>query len=196
MDMGVYTQFAHFLRSWADVPDAEITKAVEIFQPASVPKETIFLHAGEIPQTIGFIVSGLARLYYIEPSGLERTKAFRMENQFVCAYSALLRGEPSRLFIQVLEPTELLVAAYRSYQRLSAGHACWQRVSLKIAEWLYVEQEQRQSELLLDDATTRYVKFLTAYPGLATRVKQMHIASYLGITPVSLSRIRAQLSHS
>jgi hypothetical protein len=58
MNMSVYTQFARFLRSWADVPDAEITKAVAIFQPASVAKETIFLHAGEIPQTISFIISG------------------------------------------------------------------------------------------------------------------------------------------
>ncbi|QBD76611.1 Crp/Fnr family transcriptional regulator [Ktedonosporobacter rubrisoli] len=194
--MSAYEQFASFLRAWTAVPDRELAKAAEIFQPAAVPRGTIFLHAGEIPQTISFIVSGLARLYYIEPSGLERTKAFRLENQFVCAYSALLRGEPSRLFIQMLEPSSLLIAPYQAYQRLAAGHVCWQQVSLKIAEWLYVEQEQRQSELLLDDATTRYLKFLAEYPGLTTRVKQLHIASYLGITPVSLSRIRAQLSNS
>ena len=55
MDRSIYKQFAHFLRSWADIPDAEITKAIEIFQLASVAKETISLQAGEIPQTIGFI---------------------------------------------------------------------------------------------------------------------------------------------
>ncbi len=69
-------------------------------------------------------------------------------------------------------------------------------MDLKTAEWLYVKLDQRESELLLDDAATRYLKFLAEYPGLVHRVKQYHIASYLGITPESLSRIRAQLAHS
>jgi CRP-like cAMP-binding protein len=196
MDRNAYKQLVHVFRSWTDIPDGEITKVAEIFQPAAVAKDTILLHAGEIPQTISFIVSGLSRLYYIDSSGLERITEFRMENQFICSYSALLRQEPSRLFIQVLEPTELLVASYHACQRLAAGHECWQHINLKIAQRLYMEQEQRQYELLLDDATTRYIKFLTAYPGLEARVKQRYIASYLGITPVSLSRIRVQFSQS
>jgi hypothetical protein len=61
--------------------------------------------------------------------------------------------------------------------QLSAHHEYWKDVNLKIAERLYVEQDQRQSELLLDDAATRYAKFLATYPGLVTRVKQHHIAS-------------------
>lgn len=196
MDMSAYEQLARFFRSWADIPDAELNKAVELFRPLSVPRDTIFQRAGEVPRTLGFIVSGIARVYYIDPDGHEWINSFRVENQLVCAYGALLRGEPSRQFIQLLEPAELLVAPYRSYQQLAARHECWKDVSLKMAEWLYFEQEQRQSQLLLDDAATRYTKFLATYPGLATRVKQHHIASYLGITPVSLSRIRSQLSPS
>ncbi len=187
-----YDQFARFLRSLADIPDAEMEKATEIFRPASFPKGTFLVRAGEVPQTLSFVVSGIVRLYYITPAGVEITKSFRTENYLVAAYSSLLQGTPSRMFIQTLEPTTLLIAPYQAYQALTAGHPCWQTVNLKTAEWLYIKLDQRESELLLDDATTRYLKFLNEYPGLVNRVKQYHIASYLGITPESLSRIRAR----
>jgi CRP-like cAMP-binding protein len=131
-------------------------------------------------------------LYYRDARGTEWTKAFCLAGTVVAAYSALLRGEPSRLSIQALEPSTLLVADFDSYQTLTAEHPCWQIVNRKLAEGLFIKKEQRESELLLDDASTRYQNFLDEYPGLEARVKQYHIASYLGITPVSLSRIRAQ----
>src|SRR6266700_8290321 len=166
-----YEQFAHFLRSLADIPDAEMEKAAEIFRPTSFPKGAFLVRAGKVPQTLSFVVSGIVRLYYITPTGVEVTKSFRTENYFVAAYSALLQGIPSRMFIQTLEPTSLLMAPYRSYQTLASGHPCWQTVDLKTAEWLYVKLDQRESELLLDDAATRYLKFLAEYPGLVHRVK-------------------------
>jgi len=186
-------QLTHYLCSLADIPPAEIEKAIRIFQPHSLPKGFFLLRAGEIPQTLSFVVSGIVRLYYITPAGIEVIKSFRTENHFVAAYSALLQGIPSRIFLQTLERTSLLVASYRAYRELAAGHQCWQTIDLRLAEWLYVKLDQRESELLLDDATTRYLKFLDEYPGLVHRVKQHHIASYLGITPVSLSRIRSRL---
>jgi CRP-like cAMP-binding protein len=163
-----------------------------IFRPFCLSKGQYFIQAGEVPTTFGFLISGLCRLYYLDPSGTEWTKAFCLANSVVAAYSALLRGEPSRLFIQALEDSSLLVADYAVYQTLTMEHPCWQILNGKLAESLFIKKEQRESELLLDDAPTRYEKFLTEYPGLEARVKQYHIASYLGITPVSLSRIRAQ----
>jgi CRP-like cAMP-binding protein len=142
------------------------------------------------------VVSGLLRLYYIDANGNEFIKSFCVENEIVAAYSALLLHEPSRLFIQALEPSTLLVADFAEYQAVSAQHACWQMVNSRIAETLFIKKEKREAALLLDDAETRYRAFLAEYPQLEQRVKQHHIASYLGITPVSLSRIRARLRRS
>lgn len=191
-----YEQLAHFFRDLADIPEAEIAKAMKIFQLASVRKGEFLLRAGEVPHTLGFVVSGVIRLFFLTPDGNEITRSFRVEKSFVSSYSALLLGEPSRLFLQALEPTFLLVTPYSAYQELTAGHLCWQIIDRKFAQQLFIRQEQRECELLLDDATTRYLKFRADYPGLEERVKQHHIASYLGITPVTLSRIRAQLSNS
>lgn len=181
------------LRALAALPDAEIARAQAIFAPRRLRPGAFFVQAGEQPATLGFVVAGLLRLYYLREDGSEYTKSFCAEREFVAAYRALLCAEPSRLFIQALEPSALLVAPYQAYQTLSAGHPGWETVNRKLAERLFLKKEQRESALLLDDAQTRYIDFLAEYPGLHHRLKQHQIASYLGITPVSLSRIRARL---
>ncbi|MBD2692077.1 Crp/Fnr family transcriptional regulator [Anabaena catenula] len=188
-----YQQLFHVLRSLTEIPESEIYKISSIFYPVKLPVGEFFIKAGELPKTIGFVISGLLRLYYLDHSGTEFTKSFCLDNEFIAAYSALLLKEPSRLFIEALEDTNLLVADYTDYQKLAQKHICWQIVNCKLTQALFIKKEKRESELLLDDATTRYLNFLAEYPQLATRVKQYHIASYLGITTVSLSRIRAKL---
>ena len=105
----------------------------------------------------------------------------------------MLLRQPSRLFIQALEDAKLLIADYSAYRLISESHASLQQLNCKIAELLFIKKEKRESTLLLDDAKTRYLSFLEEYPGLEVRLKQHHIASYLGMTPVTLSRIRTQL---
>lgn len=187
------TQFIAVLRSLTHLPEDEATKVIELFETQVLKRREFFIRAGDVPQTIGFILSGVLRLYYIDDDGNEFTKSFCAENDFVGAYSALLLTQPSRLFIEALENSKLLVAKYSAYRSLSETHPCWQTVNCKIAEALFIKKEKRESSLLLDDAKTRYLSFLAEYPGLEDRLKQHYIASYLGITPVTLSRIRAQL---
>jgi CRP-like cAMP-binding protein len=181
------------LRSLVDLPDEEAAKAQVLFQPYALKRGEFFVKAGDLPKTMGVVMSGLLRLYYVDSDGNDYTKSFCAENGFVAAYSALLLGQSSQLFIQALEDTRLLVADYAAYRSLAVGHPCWQGINCKIAEQLFIKKEKRESALLLDDAKTRYLSFRDEYPGLESRLKQHHIASYLGITPVTLSRIRAQL---
>jgi CRP-like cAMP-binding protein len=188
-----YQQLFHVLRSLTEIPDSEINKLSNIFHPVKLTTGEHFIKAGELPKTIGFVLSGLLRLYYLDNFGAEFTKSFCLSNEFIAAYSALLLNQPSRLFIEALEDTSLLVANYTDYQKITQEHPCWQIVNCKLTQALFIKKEKRESELLLDNATTRYLNFLAEYPQLETRVKQYHIASYLGITAVSLSRIRATL---
>lgn len=186
-------QLIGFLRSVTEIPDAEIEKALGIFRPIQFGRNQFILRAGEMPNSLGFLVSGIVRLYYISDSGHEFTKTFCIKGDVVTSYSSLLLSEPSSFFIQTLEDSSMLVADYAAYQKIADGHPCWQALSRRIVEMLYIKKERRESSLLLDDAQTRYLNFLEEYPGLENQIKQHHIASYLGITPVSLSRIRARL---
>ncbi|MBI5962604.1 MAG: Crp/Fnr family transcriptional regulator [Chloroflexi bacterium] len=185
-----------FLQSITDIPNAEIEKVLGVFRVSTLQKNRFLINTGEIPTTLAFVVSGILRLYYISDSGLEFTKSFCVEGDLVAAYTALLNNEPSNLFIQALEDSKLLIANYGEYQAVTAESPCWQKVNQNIAEQLFMKKEKRESSLLLDNAQTRYMKFKDEYPNLEGRIKQRLIASYLGITPVTLSRVRARLRNS
>ncbi|MBD2503088.1 Crp/Fnr family transcriptional regulator [Anabaena azotica] len=188
-----YLQLSNVLQTLTDIPRDELAKLTCIFQPRTLNTGEFLIRAGDIPSQIGFVVSGILRLYYVNSVGTEFTKSFCLENHFVTAYSALILKQPAPFFIEALEDSSLLVADYSQYLQLCAENSCWQTINHKFVEALYIKKEKREAELLLDDATTRYKNFLLEYPDLDCRVKQYHIASYLGISPVSLSRIRKNL---
>ena len=109
------------------------------------------------------------------------------------AFSAILENTPSWYYIQALADADLLYISQDQYVNGLLGHACWQMINAKYAQMLFIEKEKRESEFLSDDAETRYRKFRERFPGMEERIRQYHIASYLGITPVALSRIRKKM---
>ncbi len=174
------------------VPEEELHKAKARTRSIMVGKGAFFLQAGEVPGRIGYLKSGLLRLFYIDLNGDEVNKHFCLENTLAISYSAFLQQTESRFFIQALEDSRLVTIGYDAYQELLAGHMCWQIVARKLAEMVFILKEKREAELLLSDAQERYQQFLADYPNLEKHIAQYHIASYLGITPESLSRIRAK----
>jgi CRP-like cAMP-binding protein len=130
------------------------------------------------------------RFFYQTTDGKEFNKSFVAENQFTAAYSAFLTDMPTRFSIQALEECHLLICDLHMVVNMFDRHDCWERLGRILAEQLFIKKEAREAEFLLDDAETRYRNFQKQYPGLEGRVAQYHVASYLGITPVALSRIR------
>lgn len=166
----------------------------EMARPKTIAKGRHFLHAGDTPTQFGFILSGLFRYYYVDRKGHEFTKDFIPQGRFVISYSAMIQGRESFFAIQALEDSRVLVITYRDWQSLIGSHICWTRVVSVLIERAFMWKEKREKEFLLDDAETRYRTFLDEFPGLEKRVKQYLIASYLGITPVALSRTRKKLN--
>lgn len=177
----------------ADIPREEQENLLKRLTSITVKKNEYFLRAGDVPKRIGFNVSGLMRLFYIDDNGTEFTKHFCMENTLAISFSAFLLREESKFSIQAIEDTKLLTINYEIYREIMDSHVCWQIVSRKLAELLYIIKEKREYELLMNSAEKRYLQFLEDYPNLEGRLNNYHIASYLGITPESLSRIRTSL---
>ena len=171
-------------------PDIEWQNFQRLFHSRSLKEGEYFIRAGQPSEYLGFINAGLVRFFYQTPRGTEFYKSFSQENQFMGAYSAFLTDKVARLSIQAMEETHILVAKISVIVNLYDKHRCWEKLGRLLAEQLYIKKEQREAEFLLDDAETRYHNFLEQYPGLENRLAQYHIASYLGITPVALSRIR------
>ncbi len=180
------------LAQYSRIPAEEFQKLIRFATIRHLTKREHYLRAGDKPNNFGFVVSGILRLYYATEDGKEFNKSFCGEGDFVGAYSALLENRESRLTIQALTDTTLLLISYNGYVKLLEHHTCWQTLSRKLAEKLFIKKEQKESQFLIDSAEQRYHTFLKEFPGLEKRIRQHHIASYLGITPVALSRIRAK----
>jgi CRP-like cAMP-binding protein len=153
-----------------------------------------FVRSGEPTEVVGLVVRGIFRFYYLTYDGKEVTKSFCSEGEFIGAYGALLTHRPSSYTVEALEDCHVITIPFSLLEELSQDSLDWLLVRLRVVEQLYLKKEQRERQLLLYDAMSRYKQFLDAYPTYESRIRKYHIASYLGISPVSLSRIRSQLS--
>lgn len=140
-----------------------------------------------------FVCSGLLRFYYLAEDGTESNKAFAAENDFAGPLAASYLDLPVIYGIQTLEPTTMLVANYYDFVALFDEHPVFDRLGRRLAEWFLVRKELRTRSLLQHQAKDRYLTFKERFPQITERVPQYHIASYLGITEVTLSRLKRSL---
>lgn len=181
------------LEGLAPIPEKEKVHFIERLHVLEINKNDHFIFAGQRPDKVAFIAEGLFRVYYLSDSGKENCLVFRESGRFLSAYNSLLDNTVSKYSFQALEDSVLLYVTLKDYAELLEGDECWQRVVSKYFQMLFIEKEEREVELLSADAKKRYLIFVAKHPDLPGRVSQYHIASYLGITPEALSRIRSQL---
>ena len=175
------------------LPENRVEELLSIGTEKSILATEYFIEAGEKPQKIAFIFKGLFRYVYWNDKGGEFTKAILPENNFISSYSAMVLGKPSYFSIEALENSKVLEIVWSDFNQLKDGDIFWLQFLMKFIEKGYIIKEKRERDLLLLDAETRYRNFLTEFPGMDQRVKQGIIASYLGIQPETLSRIRKKI---
>ncbi|MGY6547328.1 Crp/Fnr family transcriptional regulator [Arthrospiribacter ruber] len=161
----------------------------------SIKKGDVLLGEGEICQNIFFVESGLLRLFSIDASGKEHIIQFAPENWLISERSSLYFGLPSSYYIDALEDSELVIFDLNFIQTVSSISPEF-RVHNEYILQNHIRQLQNRINLLIGaNAEERYLDFIKLYPDLTLRIPQWMIASYLGITPESLSRVRKQLAH-
>ena len=159
-------------------------------QERSLKKQELFATEGKIARDIGFVLEGDMRHYYTR-DGEEKTTYFYFENSFVAAYISCITGQPSLLNIEALTNCRLLVFPYAILKQLFATNHVWEKFGRLLAEYLAIGLEERMVGLLMTSPEERYQSLLQSNKQkIIERIPQHYIANYLGITPVSLSRIR------
>ncbi len=153
-----------------------------------------FIRPGQVCRHLLFIHQGVFR-YYVLAKGKDHTKDFAVDtqNRFCTAFTSLITQMPSQLFIEALEESHVSVWHYQQVKQTFDKSLPFQTFARRMAEGMYMRKEQREIALLRDPAEQRYLDFVTTFPDVIRRVPQHYVASYLGITPESLSRIRKQL---
>lgn len=165
----------------------------ESFIYRSVPKKFRLVPVGDVSREAYFINKGATRLFF-EKEGEEISANFMFENNFVASLESFLLQVPSRQAIDTLEDCELLVLSKQRLEELIARQPQFNLFSKAIAETAFIMLQRRASSFILDSPEERYMNMLQQRPEILERVPQHMIASYLGVTPVSLSRIRKRIS--
>ncbi len=189
--------FQEFIEQIIDINEKD-WNAVDIkFHNVCYKKGDIINKEGDVFRNIYFINTGIVRSYFTDNEGRDFTwyihyssDQANMKNLFVVDYASFIKQEPSKLFFEVIEDTKLLSISYNSIQKLYNLSAKWQEFGRLMADEGYYHIHHRTMSLLTENATKRYERLLEENPNLLQIVPQYYIASYLGITPQSLSRIR------
>jgi CRP/FNR family transcriptional regulator, anaerobic regulatory protein len=149
-----------------------------------------FQRGGDRAERVAFVCAGLMRMYYLRGDGREFNKSFVVPPDFVGVLESLVTGDPSRLSIQCLDATTVLEIDYATASSFFDRDIYWQRFGRLFAESLYVKKARREASLLMDPPLVRYEEFVRNYASIAESITDYHIASYVGITPEALSRLR------
>lgn len=178
----------------ASIPTEEWRRALPLFQPVRFEKRAALIRAGAPADRLYFIVRGLVRLHYETEAGKDFNKSFAWEGMFVAGALGVDGARENAFGVEALEPAETLCITFRDFVELLAGHAAWGALQSAYLGWLAARKTRREKQLLLESAEERYEGFLHDFAEIAGRVPQYHIASYLGVTDVALSRIKKRLN--
>lgn len=160
------------------------------------PAGAYFSEAGRVAREIGFVLEGVFRICYFDREGTEVTKYFLEEPRFMVDLSSYQYQLPATEYVQAVTPARVLIFADRDWQALGHTIMGWPDLERALITRSLLEMAERLSALGHTDATTKYAAFLQSYSHLANRIPLTYLASYLGITPQLLSRVRKNLGRS
>ncbi len=170
----------------------ELAALVKIIQPRVIEKGEHFLREGEICRSIAFIEHGSVRAYYrVEEKDI--CKDFLFENAVIGSFASFFSQFPSALNIAALEKTHVLQMNYEEVIHLYDNYPSWQKLGRIIVQDQFVKAERREASLLKDPPEVRYRALIEEHPKVFKKVPLHYVASYLGITPETLSRYRSKI---
>ncbi len=190
--MGTYKTY---LQNNAGITEAEYEVLAESLATKTIAKGSYVLRQREVCKHSFFVESGLLRSYTIDNQGKEHIIQFAPENWYISDRTSLFCNEPSELFIDAIEETTFVFVAPKLIDKAIEMSPSFRQYNEKTLHNHIRHMQNRVNLLLSATAEVRYLNFIKLYPDLTLRVPQWMIASYLGITPESLSRVRKELAH-
>ena len=183
------------VRSKIAISDDELKKLLTFFYPRKVKKRQYILNAGDVCQHLTFVEKGLLRSFYPDEKANEHVVQFASEGWWITDMGSFFSGEAALYNIEALEDTEMLLLPRTSHDMMMDAIPAMDRYFRLLLQNSLVASQERVIRSMKDTAESRYLTLIRDYHDIANRAPLQDIASYLGITPETLSRIRRQLSH-
>ena len=190
----MHTSLRSSIEKFIKLSDEDWNLLFPHLQIRKLKKHELFSEEGTTADEVGYVIEGSLRHFYIK-DGVEKTTYFYFENHFVSSYISCITKKPSLLSIQALTDCTIVVFSYKTLEELFEKNATWQKFGRLLAEYLAIGLEDRMVGLLMLSPEERYMELLNGNKmKIIERIPQHYIANYLGLTPVSLSRIRNRVS--
>jgi CRP-like cAMP-binding protein len=164
-----------------------------LLQPLKLKRKQFFLHRGEVCKSSAFVLSGCLRSYTIDSNGYEHILSFAPRDWWMADMYSLISGQPGNLNIDAIEDTQVLLLSKTNQEKLFVQNPKFERFFRILVEKSLVSYQQRTLNNLGLSAQERYQDFCKRYPTLINSLPQKHIASYIGVTPEFLSKMRSDL---
>ena len=186
-------EFIDYTLQFGDLNRQQIDLITSKATRLNLRKDEYFSEAGKIPKQVGFILKGVVRFCYYNNKGQEITHHFVDENNFVSDQQKFEAQIIASDYIEAVTDCELLVFSKKDWDEIGNTIVGWDAITGLIVKNCLLKTIERRSPLVSEDATTRYLTFMEKFPLLVNRIPLSYIASYLGITQQSLSRIRKSI---
>lgn len=194
MELNIKAALRTKIDSITPISDDEFDQSFRLFNRTQIKKGAYFVEAGKVCNQIGFIGKGILRTFVTKENGQEATTCFCSENQFTTSFRSLITQAPSQFTIQSIEESELLTLEYSHLQFLYKNTKSWSTIGRILAEREYLNMQSHALALNQETAKDKYLRLLKEQPLVAQRAPVQQIASYLGVTRETLSRIRNQVA--
>ena len=181
-----------YILQFGNLNSQQITLVLSKTTEVVLEKDEYFSEAGKIPRQVGFVVEGVVRGCYYSNIGEEITRCFISESNLIVDYTNFETSSSSSEYLQACTDCKLVVFSKPDWDELSSTIVGWDYIKNKMVQKCMF-QKSRRSPVISQDGTTRYLEFIKNYPSLVNRIPLTYVASYLGVTPQSLSRIRKNI---
>ncbi|PBQ34958.1 cyclic nucleotide-binding protein [Sphingobacteriaceae bacterium] len=186
----VYRHFKEFF----PLNKKERDEVTRLFTERTIKRKNYLLQEGDVCKHYSFVVSGCFKMFAVDLKGVEHNLQFAAENEWIADFQSFYEMSPSKLNIEAVEPSLVLQIAHDDLLYLYINYHKFDRNFRIIIEQKYIELQNRVLQSISSTADDRYVTFREQYPQLINRLPNTEIASYLGITPQFLSKIRKKIS--
>ena len=189
-------EFQEIIKKTFSLDDDLLKIFLDITTIRHAPAGTILLREGEIATKLNIVIKGCLRTYFVKDTGAEITSQFFVENQMVASFESMVTQTPGNQYIEAIEDSIIGIIPAKELQKLFMNNPTALTGFNRFIMNRLIYYMNQHASFILDSPEKRYVKLLKESPELASRLPQQYIASFLGITPVSLSRIRARLKRN
>jgi len=189
----MYTQLDNYLKNQSKIDDASLQVVTSHFKPLRTKRNEVLCSTGQICKNFYFINDGCLRMYEIDNKGNEVTAYFALEDQIMSAITSFVLQKPSRDFLVSIVPSDLLVIGRDSFFKLIETVPEFRNVYTKFMEFAFIHSQMRIYSFLGMEGIDKLRWVMEHEPKLLTRIPSKAVASYLGMTNSTLSKLRSQL---